>query len=200
LAAAALGAVEVLTVEPNHSRAIALLDDASVTIGARRLDAAWPWPEPRLTYANALLPEAMIAIGTACNRPELVRDGLALLTWLIERQTNDGHLSPVPGSGAGPHDVGPRFDQQPIEVAALADACARAAAVTGDPAWTTHLRQAVDWFLGDNDAATPMIDLHTGGGYDGLERHGANQNQGAESTIAAVAVLQHARTLIAIPA
>jgi hypothetical protein len=45
-----------------------------------------------------------------------------------------------------------------------------------------------------------MVDLDTGGGYDGLERDGANQNQGAESSIAAVAVLQHARGLIAMPA
>jgi hypothetical protein len=200
MAAAALGAVEVLAVEPNHSRAIALLDDAALAIGGRGIDAAWPWPEPRLTYANALLPDAMIAIGTARDRPELVRDGVALLTWLIERQMNDGHLSPIPVGGAGPADVGPRFDQQPIEVAALADACARAATVTGDPTWATHLRSAVGWFLGDNDAGTAMVDLDTGGGYDGLERDGANQNQGAESSIAAVAVLQHARGLIAMPA
>ena len=30
------------------------------------------------------------------------------------------------------------------------------------------MRQAVGWFLGDNDAGTPMWDPATGGGYDGL--------------------------------
>lgn len=200
MAYAALGAVEVLKIVPGHRRSIALLDDAAVVIGARQPDALWPWPEARLTYANAVLPEAMIAIGTARDRPELVRDGLALLVWLLERQTIGDHLSVVPVGGTGPGDIGPRFDQQPIEVAALADACARAATVTGDPSWAAHLQQAVDWFLGDNDAETLMIDLETGGGYDGLQRDGANQNQGAESTIAAVAVLQHARHLMAVPA
>ena len=200
MAYAALGAVEVLEVVPNHSRALALLDDAAVAIGARQPDAAWPWPEARLTYANAVLPDAMIAIGTTRGRPELLRDGLALLAWLVERQTIGDHLSVVPASGAGPGDHGPRFDQQPIEVAALADACARAATVTGDPSWAMHLRHAVDWFLGDNDAEEPMIDVETGGGYDGLEHDGANQNEGAESSIAALAVLQHARHLVAAPA
>ena len=31
----------------------------------RTADPAWPWPEPRLTYANAVLAEAMIAAGVS---------------------------------------------------------------------------------------------------------------------------------------
>jgi hypothetical protein len=198
MAFAALGAAEVLTIAPTHSRAIALLDDATLAIGSRQPDPSWPWPEARLTYANAVLPDAMLAIGAARNRPELVEDGLALLTWLIDRQTNGEHLSFVPAGGSGPGDVGPAFDQQPIEAAALADACARAATITGDASWAMHLRQTVDWFLGDNDADAAMLDLTSGGGYDGLEAGGANQNEGAESTIAAIATLQHARRLVAV--
>ena len=82
--------------------------------------------KPRLTYANATLPEAMIAAGTALDRPELLRRGLELLGWLLARETRQGHLSVTPVGGSGPDDDGPGFDQQPIEVAALADACARA--------------------------------------------------------------------------
>jgi len=52
------------------------------------------------------------------------------------------------------------------------------------------------WFLGDNDAGTPMWDPATGGGYDGLTRQGPNLNQGAESTLALIATLQHLRNLI----
>jgi hypothetical protein len=43
-----------------------------------------------------------------------------------------------------------------------------------------------------------MLDVATGGGYDGLEHDGPNQNEGAESTIAAIATLQHARHLVAV--
>ena len=40
-----------------------------------------------------------------------------------------------------------------------------------------------------------MFDPHTGGGYDGLERHGRNLNQGAESTLAMLATAQQARQI-----
>jgi hypothetical protein len=40
-----------------------------------------------------------------------------------------------------------------------------------------------------------MFDPRTGGGFDGLERFGANQNQGAESTLAMLSTAQHAQRL-----
>jgi len=88
-----------------------------------------------------------------------------------------------------------RHDQQPIEAAATADACATAAAATGDERWDAPLFSAIAWFLGDNDTGTVMYDPHTGGGYDGLKPDGPNLNQGAESTLALVSTLQHARAL-----
>jgi hypothetical protein len=199
MAFAALGAAEVVAVDPSHRRALELLDDASAAIGVRRPRGAWPWPELRLSYANAVLPDAMMAIGAALDRPLLIEEGLSLLEWLITRQTNDGHLSFVPVGGAAPGDGVPRFDQQPIEAATLADACARAAAITGESSWADHLRAAVDWFLGDNDANAPMLDLASGGGYDGLQHDGPNLNEGAESTLALISTLQHARHLVAVP-
>jgi hypothetical protein len=45
-----------------------------------------------------------------------------------------------------------------------------------------------------------MFDPETGGGFDGLEHDGVNQNQGAESTIAFVSTMQHARVLERGPA
>jgi hypothetical protein len=40
-----------------------------------------------------------------------------------------------------------------------------------------------------------MTDAGTGGGFDGLGRTSASTNQGAESTLALLATLQHGRTL-----
>ena len=77
----------------------------------------WPWPEPRLTYANAVLAEAMIAAGVALDDPALRQRGLDSLEWLLNFETADGHLSPTPAGGRGPEDSRPAFDQQPIEVA-----------------------------------------------------------------------------------
>jgi hypothetical protein len=193
MAFAALGAADVLKAEPSNISARALLSDAADAMTAPSHQPGWPWPEPRLTYANAILPEAMIAAGSVLDRPVLLRRGLELLEWLVARQTRNGHLSVTPVGGSGPKDRGPGFDQQPIEVAALADACARAADVDGHRRWTAGIAAARDWFLGDNDGAVVMSDPSTGGGFDGLQRSGANQNQGTESTLAFLSTMQHAR-------
>jgi len=91
---------------------------------------------------------------------------------------------------SAPGEARPGYDQQPIEAASLADACARAVALTGDGRFVAGVSRAVAWFLGDNDAGVAMFDLDTGGGYDGLEPGGRNDNQGAESTLALVSTLQ----------
>ena len=102
-------------------------------------------------------------------------------------------------AGRGAEDVGPAFDQQPIEVATLADACARAAAVDASAIWPDGVRAAAAWFQGANDAGQLMWDPETGGGFDGLHADGVNRNQGAESTLAVISTLQHARCFSTVP-
>ena len=133
--------------------------------------------------------------GEALADARILERGLQLLEFLLRVQTRGDHLSVVPVGGRGRDDVGPGFDQQPIEVAALADACASAYRITGDVRWWDAVRLAWSWFLGDNDSQTVMFDPQTGGGYDGLERGGCNLNQGAESTLAMLSTAQHAHRL-----
>ena len=45
-------------------------------------------------------------------------------------------------------------------------------------------RRARAWFHGRNSLQLPLIDVHCGSCYDGLQRSGVNRNQGAESTLA----------------
>jgi hypothetical protein len=195
MAFAALGAHEVLAVRPGDSVALDLLDAAAKVVGHRADGAHWPWPEPRLSYANAVLPEAMIAAGDALGRQALVDEGLGLLAWLLDHETNGDHLSVTPVGGSGLDGRRPAFDQQPIEVAALADACARAATLSDETRWLAGIESSIAWFLGDNDARAPMWDRDSGGGYDGLCADGPNLNQGAESTLALISTLQHGRRL-----
>jgi hypothetical protein len=195
MAFAALGAAQVLAAHPGHRPARALLADSVKMIGTAGDDSAWPWPQDRLHYANAILPEVLLSAGHALPDPAAMTRGLQLLGWLLETESSDGHLSPAPAGGWGPGDERPGFDQQPIEVASLADACATAFAITADPRWVAGIRQAAAWFSGDNDARTLMYDPGTGGGYDGLTATGRNGNQGAESTLALLSTMQHDRRL-----
>jgi len=192
---AGLGAAEVLRADPRAADAAGLLADAAAAVGLPGPDPGWVWPEPELSYANPALAEVVIAAGDLLGDEPLLGTGLRMLAWLCRTQEHNGHLSVVPVGGLRPGAAGHRFDQQPIEAAATADACATAAAVTGDERWDAPLFQSIAWFLGDNDAQTVMYDPLTGGCYDGLTAEGPNLNQGAESTLALVSTLQHARTL-----
>ena len=193
MAFAALGAAEVVGVDRQHELARRLLGDAATMIDQPGQSTSWPWPQARLTYSNASLAEVLIAAGSLLNDKRWEVRGLELLDWLLQTETLDQHLSVTPASGRGPGDPRPAFDQQPIEVAALADACARAHRVTDSPKWLEGVALSIAWFQGKNDAHTPMIDHSSGGGYDGLESSGVNINQGAESTIAMLMTLQHQR-------
>jgi hypothetical protein len=144
---------------------------------------------------NAAIAEAVIAVGEKLGRDHVLRNGLRMLAWLLAGETCNGHLSVVPAGGWGRGEDRPSFDQHPSEVAALADACARAAAVTGDTTWLTGVAMSVTWLLGDNDARIPMLDERTGGCSDALSRTSRSRNQGAESTLAMISVLQQGRLL-----
>ena len=194
---ASLGAREVLGIHPEDAGARRLLRDLIDMIPLQR-EGTWPWPEERLHYANAALPEALLAAGDGLDDAATVTRGIELLRFLLALETAEGHLSVTGVGGRGPGERGPFFDQQPIEVATIADACARAYALTGDRRWRDGVGMAWGWFLGDNDTGVPMLDPQTGAGYDGLTREGRNENRGAESTLAMLSTFQQARRVGAV--
>jgi hypothetical protein len=195
MAFAGLGAAEVLRVDPGNGTARALLADAAAAVGEFRRDQPWPWPEPRLTYANAVLADVLLAAGDSLHDDRLVARGLQMLAWLVELQTGPDHLSLTPAAGWVTGEPWPGFDQQPIEAATLADACARAFDLTADARWAHVVELAEAWFHGRNDSGTSLLGPVSGGCCDGLEPHGRNENQGAESTLALVTTVQHATRL-----
>jgi hypothetical protein len=193
---AALGAARIVEHDPTHAGAINLLMDAAEHTRFGTQDVNWPWPEPRLSWGNALLPEAMIAIGASLDLPTFIDEGLRLLRWLITIETSpSGWLSTTPTGGWGLGEARPGFDQQPIEAAALADACVTALSVSGEAVFAETITRCAGWFLGVNDSRIGMLNDETGGGCDGLKEYSRNNNQGAESTIAAITTLQHLRVL-----
>jgi hypothetical protein len=191
---AVLGAVEVLSALPGHRRA---RDRIQAWVGNIVVRPArdWPWPESRLAYDNARLPEALIAAGSILDDGPMVSEGIRLLDWLVEMEMQPGHFSFTPVEGWAQGEKRPGFDQQPVEAAAFADACARAWDITRTEKWRRLVEKAALWFLGENDVGAVLYDRETGGGYDGLTPTGANLNQGAESTIAALSTMQRAAKL-----
>jgi len=149
------------------------------------LDGEWPWPEPVLTYENALLPRAMIVAGVRLADPSLLDAGLRVLDWLTRVQASpEGWFSPIGNEGWWPRGgTRARFDQQPIEATAMILAAHAALEATGDGRHRRLAEIAYAWFLGSNDAGLVVADVPTGGCHDGLAADEVNGNMGAESTL-----------------
>ncbi|MDB5440010.1 MAG: glycosyl transferase family 1, partial [Caulobacteraceae bacterium] len=147
-------------------------------------DPDWTWFEEVLSYDNARLPEALLRAGHMLADPDLVAVGLKALEWLSDLEVNPaGCYRPVGTQSFGRRKAKPSaFDQQPLEAAAMVDACA-AALACGDERWSMASRRAYDWFLGRNDLGARMA-REDGACYDGLSPYGPNLNQGAESILA----------------
>jgi hypothetical protein len=186
---AALGAIEMLGAEPGHDAAAVLLE-RTIQVIADATRGRIPWPEPRLTYDNARLPEALLVAGAALGNHQLISIGTRLLEWLLRIETSGDHFSFTPSDGWVQGDPRPGFDQQPIEASAMAEACYRAWCVTGDAEWRMRAIKAAQWFIGRNDTRMVLYDPATGGTSDGLMEDSINENRGAESTLAGIAALQ----------
>lgn len=157
----------------------------------------WPWFEDSLTYSNARLSQALITSGEAMGSEKVWGLGLRTLGWLAEAQiSSEGHFAPVGSNGF--HQRGAtsaKFDQQPVEAAAMVSACLDALRVSGDARWAQHARRAFDWFLGHNHLRLPLYDASTGGCRDGLHADRCNENQGAESTLSFLIALLELRSV-----
>lgn len=151
----------------------------------------WPWLEDKITYANGKLPHALLLAGHLTKNNDMIKTGLNALDWLLDIQTETGHLSPIGNQGWFVKDgVKARFDQQPLEAHSLVEASIAAYHITKDQRWLDRMLLCFNWFLGKNDLNLPLFDARSGGCRDGLESNNANQNQGAESTLAWLQSLQ----------
>jgi hypothetical protein len=144
----------------------------------------WLWFEQIVSYDNAVIPQALFVAYEATGEERYRRIARESLDFLLATCLRGDHLSLVGNDGW--HVRGGQqanFDQQPIDACGLVEACKVAFRLTGEREYLKYMRLAFDWFLGVNDVGVPLYDFKTGGCSDGLQTGGANQNQGAESTL-----------------
>lgn len=146
----------------------------------------WKWFENHLTYVNSRLPQALLMGGHYKNDKKIIADALESLEWLYEQlyDKEKNCLSLVGNDGwYYKGGVKTKYDQQPVEIPGIIDACFLAFLITKDNKWINRLSVAFTWFLGNNDRQESLCDFATGACYDGLTINMVNQNQGAESTL-----------------
>jgi hypothetical protein len=146
----------------------------------------WNWHEDLVAYDNARLPQALMACGRAIQNDDMVSLGIDTLKWLrdVQIDPSGGWFSPIGNQGwFQKSGFKAQYDQQPLEAAAMIDACIEAYECTQREEWIELATTCFDWYLGKNDQQSKLYDHASGGCRDGLEKGGVNENQGAESTL-----------------
>jgi hypothetical protein len=146
----------------------------------------WPWFEPRMTYANAVLPHALFAASRRWpHEKPFLAVAEAAFTFLDRETTAEGVFWPIGNSGwHSPSHNKALHDQQPIEAATMAEAALAGFSMRNEEKYMATFRRTHDWFHGQNSAGLALADASRGACCDGLHATGINRNQGAESTLA----------------
>jgi glycosyltransferase involved in cell wall biosynthesis len=144
----------------------------------------WQWFEDYLTYANSILPEAMLYAWLITGDSEYRDIALTSFNFLLSNTFNDNGIEVISNRGwLKKGETASHFGEQPIDVAYTIMTLSRFYEAFGVEEYLVKMEVAFDWFLGNNRLHQTIYNPRTGGCYDGLEDTHVNINQGAESTI-----------------
>lgn len=170
-----------------HADLIKLLANRLVQMYRHESEPGWHWFESYLTYANSLLPEALLCAYQETGDLVYKNTAKTAFDFLLSRIFNEKGISVISnkswlhkGYRALPVSPG---GEQPIDVAYTIFALDRFYTVFEDPSYLEKLTIAFNWFLGANHLNQIIYNPCTGGCYDGVEDLHINLNQGAESTL-----------------
>jgi hypothetical protein len=147
----------------------------------------WNWYESYLTYANSVIPEAMLCAFLTTGKGQFKEVANLSFEFLLARTYKTNRLNvisnknwlhksemivqTIPGG------------EQPIDVAYMILAMCQFYNYSEDGKYYKMIIDSFDWFLGNNHLNQIIYNPATGGCYDGLEEFNINLNQGAESTL-----------------
>lgn len=144
----------------------------------------WRWFEDILVYDNAILPWALFVAYRHLGQEKLLRTAQESLKFLDQITFRNGYFQAIGCKGWMVRgEKSAQYDEQPIEACSTALAHLVAYDVAGDRAMLELARQSFAWYLGKNSCGKSLIDVETGGCFDGITSDGINQNQGAESIV-----------------
>ena len=164
--------------------AIRTLADRLVQMYRHESEQKWAWFESYLTYANSILPEAMLCAYVETGKITYKIIAISSFDFLLSVIFQEDKIKVV--SNQGWHFKGEtanQFGEQAIDVAYTILALSRFYDTFGDDNYLIKMEDAFDWFLGKNHLNHIVYNPCTGGCYDGLEETQVNLNQGAESTV-----------------
>lgn len=173
---------EIKTVK--NEKIVKILANRLVEMYKHESEENWEWFESYLTYANSILPEAMLCawkVTGDLRYKNVARDSFGFLLSFIFKKNGIEVISNKSWLYKG-QELG-QFGEQPIDVAYTIMALSKFYDVFENQEYMQKLVIAFNWFLGNNRLHQIVYNPCTGGCYDGLEEHNINLNQGAESTV-----------------
>jgi glycosyltransferase involved in cell wall biosynthesis len=146
----------------------------------------WFWFESYLTYANSLLPEAMLCAYISTNNETYKMIARESFGFLLSKIFVDGKINVISNKGwyiKGNLNEKAIGGEQPIEISYTILALELFYHVFKKVDYKEKAMNAFNWFLGENHLHQIVYNPCTGGCYDGVEEYNVNINQGAESTL-----------------
>lgn len=173
-----------ISFEKNIKTCIAQLADKLLNHYHINSDDEWCWYEDYMTYANNVLPEAMLYSYLATRDLKYKKIALITFDFLLSHYFMKGEISVI--SNRGWFVKGEKkntYGEQPIEVATTIITLHLFYQITGNVKYRNQMNLAFSWFLGNNHLNQIIYNPVNGASYDGLEDKNVNINQGAESTL-----------------
>jgi Glycosyl transferases group 1 len=163
---------------------IASLADNLVSKYKEVSDKNWKWYENYLTYANSLLPEALLCAYLSSGNLVYKKIAKTSFDFLLSIIFRDNQIKVISNQGwHHKNKSANNFGEQPIDVTYTILALTTFYKLFKEKAYLEKMETAFNWFLGKNHLHQIVYNPITGGCYDGLEEHQVNLNQGAESTV-----------------
>lgn len=163
---------------------IKLFGDRMVQMYRHEAETNWKWFESYLTYANSVLPEALLLCYTITGDENYKTIAKESFDFLLANIFDNNTIKVV--SNRSWHIKGntkEHYGEQPIDVAYTIFALRKFHDIFKEEDYLDKMEIAFNWFLGNNHLKETIYNPCTGGCFDGLEEHSVNLNQGAESTV-----------------
>ncbi len=163
---------------------IKTLADRMVEMYKHESSKKWDWFESYLTYANSILPEAMLYAWLSTGETDYKDIAISSFSFLLSKIFNENGIEVISNREwfQKGHKAG-KFGEQPIDVAYTIMTLSKFYDEFKDEDYRLKMLTSFNWFLGNNRLHQIVYNPCTGGCYDGLEEFNVNLNQGAESTV-----------------
>ncbi|MEI7725403.1 MAG: glycosyltransferase [Bacteroidota bacterium] len=169
---------------PENLILVKTLADRLVQMYRHESNENWEWFEGYLTYANSILPEAMLYAWMLTGEPVYHDIAIASLNFLMSQIFNENGIEVISNKNwLQKGEVAEHYGEQPIDVAYTIMTLSKFYDVFQTEDYHLKMETAINWFLGNNRLRQIIYNPCTGGCYDGLEETHVNLNQGAESTV-----------------